>query len=708
MQVTASISTRNRYHSTLPLCLTAIANQTKVPDELIIFDDGEHLDLRTDPTYQNIFAHFTKRGIDWKVEFGAGIGQVANHQKTIEMAKHPLIWRCFTGDQMVETVNGMKPIKTISLGELVKTNKNRYKKVISLYKTKYSEGKALVHVLTTNSVIKSTPEHPFLVLNENELNWVNARDLTTRMQLLYPNTQKTDILTFNVKKRKMRDGESNNIGDLAVDLKLARFMGLYLAEGCGGDDSIRFTFNNNESDYINFISEICHERFERKPTIYQNWATTVKLNIRGLNERFIQWFGDDATNKKIPEFVFNWGLQNKLSFIAGYLDGDGWKHGSGIRFSTASEDLFDDMYKLMNSCGLNCSSKCIKKERQSVIKGRIVHAKESYMGRLCGVSTNKLFDLLLSHQIGDYLAIPVTKIINKKMSNNDPHVYNLEVEDDNTYIVSSVIVHNCDDDNVPEANVLETLVGELSKDSAAIAGLVLDPKANLHPNKLASSKIEDIFVGLNEQWFPHEKPTIKQVDHLYSTFLYRKEAAKHGYEMTLSRVGHREETIFTYEMRRKGWNLQVTPHCTTWHYHNPTGGIRDNTKIEMWQHDDAIFEEKLKTWGVSLNKYFPIIMNNGLGDHLAFKTLMPEILEKYKDHKILLSVCFPNLFMEYSKQNANVRILSIADAYLSYGDKVSDYDIYKWMVIHEWDGHLIEAFRGLYGLDQSIKVFKNN
>lgn len=346
MKVTASISTRNRYHTTLPACLIAIACQSKVPEELIIFDDGDRLDLRQDPLYQSIFMHLGKRGIDWRVEYGTGEGQVKNHQATIKLAKHELIWRL-------------------------------------------------------------------------------------------------------------------------------------------------------------------------------------------------------------------------------------------------------------------------------------------------------------------------------------------------------------DDDNMPEANVLETLYNELGKRSGAIGGLVLDPKNNIQPNKLASSKIEDIMLGLNEQWFAHEKTSIKKVDHLYSTFLYRKEAAQHGYEPTLSRVGHREETIFTHEMTRRGWELQVTPHCVTWHYHTPTGGIRDNTKQEMWDSDELIFHEKLKLWGVKMNQYFPIILSNGLGDHLAFKTVIPEIIQKHGGKKILLAVCYPDLFKEYLS-NPNISIITIADALISFGNEMQRYDIYQWMDSNNWDGHIIDAFRTLY------------
>jgi len=76
----------------------------------------------------------------------------------------------------------------------------------------------------------------------------------------------------------------------------------------------------------------------------------------------------------------------------------------------------------------------------------------------------------------------------------------------------------------------------MSDGVGAVAGLVLDPKSDIGENKLASNKIENIFVGLNEQW-GRGFTEVKEVDHLYSTFLYRKEAGKHGYEQSLSRVG---------------------------------------------------------------------------------------------------------------------------------------------------------------------------
>jgi len=90
IKVTATISTRNRYFTSLPLCLTAIAMQTRVPDQLIIYDDGEHKDLREEPIYQNIFSLLQKKGIDWSVNFTDGQGQVKKSSKSINRFQTPL------------------------------------------------------------------------------------------------------------------------------------------------------------------------------------------------------------------------------------------------------------------------------------------------------------------------------------------------------------------------------------------------------------------------------------------------------------------------------------------------------------------------------------------------------------------------------------------------------------------------------------------
>ena len=137
-----------------------------------------------------------------------------------------------------------------------------------------------------------------------------------------------------------------------------------------------------------------------------------------------------------------------------------------------------------------------------------------------------------------------------------------------------------DDDTIPEPNVLSVFVKHINLNNTigAIGGLVPEPN-NFKYNTLNSSKIEDIFLGLNVQWFKQDKKSII-VDHLYSTFMYRKDLTNHGYDMRLSKVGFREETMFSYGIKKLGYDLVVATEAITWHFKQEFGGIR-NEKIRF-------------------------------------------------------------------------------------------------------------------------------
>lgn len=250
-----------------------------------------------------------------------------------------------------------------------------------------------------------------------------------------------------------------------------------------------------------------------------------------------------------------------------------------------------------------------------------------------------------------------------------------------------------DDDNVPESNVLQVLVSNVNDKLGAVAGLVITPPATPLPPNI-NNKIQEIYSQDNIQW--HTWRGKKEVDHLYSSFLYRKKAGEHGYCIELSKVGHREETIFTYEMKRKGWNLVVDSAATTWHL-RAKGGIRSESDGRLWEHDEAIFRRKMEEWKIQTKGVKLIYLNNGLGDHIMFLNILPKIVEKYKDQKLIISCCYPDVFKDY-----DIQLLSIAD-----GNKlasamnldVSSFDVYKFCTEHKWKGHLIEAFAQIYGVE---------
>jgi len=230
-------------------------------------------------------------------------------------------------------------------------------------------------------------------------------------------------------------------------------------------------------------------------------------------------------------------------------------------------------------------------------------------------------------------------------------------------------VWRVDDDAVPEPNVLETLYSHIGEFVGAVGGSVLTPPYSPDTGSVMGS-IDQIDNEPNIQWGKIER--VKQVEHLHCTFLYR--AGVHDYNTGLSRVAHREETLFTYGLHRKGYQVIVVPNAVTWHMKNPQGGIRSETKQEMYEHDEQIFQNILK-----YKDYTIVVLNCGLGDHIVFSHVLPAVRNP------LVFTCYPEV----------IQGKSIQEAQELFGD-IDYWNIYKKMDQWQWQGSLEDAYRKLY------------
>ena len=162
------------------------------------------------------------------------------------------------------------------------------------------------------------------------------------------------------------------------------------------------------------------------------------------------------------------------------------------------------------------------------------------------------------------------------------------------------------------------------------------------------------------------------MEHLHCSFLYR--SGVHDYNLGLSRVAHREETLFTYGLFKKGYKILVAPHAVTWHMKNPQGGIRDGAKQEMFEHDEKIFCNI-----VGMADKTIVVLNSGLGDHIVFNKILSDIPSP------IVYGCYPEI----------IPCRSIAEANALFGD-IDQWNIYKKMCEWNWKGSLEDAYRKLY------------
>ncbi len=243
-------------------------------------------------------------------------------------------------------------------------------------------------------------------------------------------------------------------------------------------------------------------------------------------------------------------------------------------------------------------------------------------------------------------------------------------------------VWRIDDDTVAEPDVLKKLYAEMKDGVGAVGGSILTPP--FQTGIKATGKMEDIKSEPNLQW-DYIKET-KEVDHLHCSYLYR--AGIQDFDLNLSRIAHREESIHSYGIKMKGYKVLIT-NAVTWHLKNKFGGIRDGQQ-QMFEHDEKIFDSYLNLWNVktSTNTKYCVI-DAGIGDHYSFKNIIPKLRQKH--NKITLSVCYPDLFFD----ETGIELISIADAINIFGD-IGQFNIYTWMEKNKWNKSLTEAFEKLY------------
>jgi hypothetical protein len=249
-------------------------------------------------------------------------------------------------------------------------------------------------------------------------------------------------------------------------------------------------------------------------------------------------------------------------------------------------------------------------------------------------------------------------------------------------------IWRCDDDCIPEPGCLEILLKTaVSHDKVgAVGGMVLHPNSPQAPENV-KSVISNPFD--NVQWFRHSTVKTLEVEHLYSTFLYRRGVSK--FNLFLSPAAHREETLFTHDIFRQGYKLLVDTGAVTWHFPAQQGGIRSHQQHpEYWKNDEKIFNEKLQEWGVNCEPVKYIVLDCGRGDHVLMRSLLPRLKAKYK--KLVFATCFRDIF-----DDQDVEQISIAQAHQMLGP-LERFNIYYWCIANNWKGNLVDAFASMYDL----------
>lgn len=224
-----------------------------------------------------------------------------------------------------------------------------------------------------------------------------------------------------------------------------RLIGFYLAEGCSSLNQVSFSFHKKEKGFIQEVKTTMKNAFNLDCYEYKKRNSHVLVfSSIILAKAFKILFGENAYNKKLPYSLTKLSTDKQRHILSAYFQGDGYKIDQNTStITTASKYLAFQIVQILLRLGYI---------------PLIDYNRNTYR-----VIWREKFKISYGYLKNNTFFTPIRKIYYKDYSG---YIYNLEVEEDHSYITKSFIVHNCRGLHA-EQNVLvqAALYGISTKDS---------------------------------------------------------------------------------------------------------------------------------------------------------------------------------------------------------------------------------------------------
>lgn len=335
---------------------------------------------------------------------------------------------CFAKGSSVLTKVGYKDISEVEIGDLVMTHKNRWKEVITLFHKENFIYKVKAQGLVGT---ETTEEHPYLVSKMVRVNgkrvfskpdWVEVKDLKVGDFICYP---------------KMLN--ENNPLNLTLDE--AYLIGRYIADGHTTMHN-RTEAGREDERFYNLILSVGSHKIPNIPIkhhLHKHTQSTHRMVFS--NKRLVNIVeghcGRGAKNKMISPMLLELPKDLLEQLVRGLLDGDGSSNGGIYSLTTVSKNLVMSLnLAIMKLYGVVGNITYTERPPKTVICGRTVNQSDTYTLRF----TKEVRKQKNYHETEDYFLAPIKEVV---ATGSFKDVYNIEVEDDNSYTVNNCIVHNC-------------------------------------------------------------------------------------------------------------------------------------------------------------------------------------------------------------------------------------------------------------------------
>lgn len=368
-----------------------------------------------------------------------------------DMALEP----CFLNSTNVLMADGKyKSIEKIEEGEFVESAEGNHKKVTRKFKTEYKKSLQRLKV-ADHPVLYCTDRHPFY---KKGVGYVDAKDIQhgdyIKSHTCSFHIKSDNIPSFEIEKTtKVYEQEITRVDEIfRLDNKekwylLGYFMG-------NGYTNSNYESQKKHSGTISIPVEKETEILNKIGDSIQLWPKTDGRSWTEKMHTYIfsskKWaeifrlFGHGAHNKIVPDIVFDSPKWAQESFLDGYIDSDGCSVGSYIDITTTSPSIAFSIKELCGHLKKSCMITKQIRDKKHVIEGRSVNQKNTYTIKIRkNEPKRKKKDVIFEDGVEWVRVKSNTPVESKNVKNFNGFVYNLEVEDDHTYVVEGIDTHNC-------------------------------------------------------------------------------------------------------------------------------------------------------------------------------------------------------------------------------------------------------------------------
>lgn len=337
---------------------------------------------------------------------------------------------CFSAGTLVATPNGYRAIETLQEGEEVISATGIPRRINKVWVTPYSGTMYSLKVRCVGPAIHCTPNHPFFIKDKG---WVEAKDIQLGDLMGIPKTKSFRNHSFEVSINHNKGGKIHKRIDLTIDDYYT--LGYFMGNGWASVTGNRISFAIPHSKLEEILPRIRKTiKVSKKPGVGENVSTYETKSDTWIP--LFREFGHRAHGKKIPQWVMESTKDAKESFLEGFFDADGhFPYFGKVNVTTVSESIAYGVQRLLAEFDLNASVKFQKKKPTHVIEGRTVNQRDLWY--LEGHIPLNRSGVVHGEE---YLWVPVKGI---EEHQTEEIVYNLDVDEEHTYIVQNLATHNC-------------------------------------------------------------------------------------------------------------------------------------------------------------------------------------------------------------------------------------------------------------------------